>query len=1094
MVRVEANGKAGTNATNGVDGEDGGWLRHDAKDGAHASVAGPGESGGALDLTLSQDTSQDTIARLAGELVRFNGSHGRVERVFDFSTPGYVELLARGGRGGDGGNGGKGGDGSRGSSGVDAGRFVDATDGGRGGRGGDGGEGSSGGEGGNGGRIVLRLSEYDTHLLMLVAHDVSAAEGGKAGANGKGGSGGRGGKGGDGHTWTETTTKRDWQGHEHTHCHTHTKSGANDGLNGSDGSDASALLYDGAHGEKGSFAIEIVERAGLRSYPGRYDLTLVGFRHRNENDDGIYEPEETIYVTEIEVENTGLMPTPAHHDIVIRVVETNWIAPGEAKLVVPRSLAPGERHRFRGLELPFKLRVFNPQRTGDAFNASETISLQALLPRVRRTFGDFATTAAAKQMGRFEIRFPIEISPLTSLFSLAPGEAARLRWTLRNVSERDFGLDGGEGRAVAVKVMLVGGDLGPDQVHVFDESGARAPLEHGFVRNVGLLGSKYEKSFEVTVAISEDAPPHASARLVLVCELGHVDSKAQTRPIQYQEFVIRVGQSMKSRQADVLVVANNRTTREEVEAWHEVIGSFGLSAATCDVSLEGSLQILRDVAAGERRFRMVVLLDNPMDTADGPRHPSELLDQATTLALVRSGVHVLDVNTTKSSLIERGLVSTARSTATVPEILDEEDRMAIFAACTTEQVGGDGLLVRVRDKSEDGFERRAKRLASSLESTWPERRYVVAPYDHQDGLLMIRRTADTARGSLTTIQMQEEVLHDPRFVRHERTRSLLATALPFEIAVMLLSLTSLPYGSGNSRVQAGVDDALVASVLSRLSTELERVRHFGWRTSPENVARSLPLLAYIEKYAFSVAPSHDGTDIHRFGKAPTSVDPASHRGRRLVELCAWLSILAGGQVRLWEWLPPFVWLRRGRQLRARIRQAVDELLTRTCPSADDRRVVDEAIGTRIADIKGQWRDRQRHWGASRNGAVFTRERMDARFTGYDADDDTNHLQYGYRSLSAASISLREREEASFTKVASAAVRTASDARNALLIGASCGELLARATPAARVAPPESTPEASLEELEGLVESADAAARGETEQSIRQPIRGRARGL
>jgi hypothetical protein len=46
----------------------------------------------------------------------------------------------------------------------------------------------------------------------------------------------------------------------------------------------------------------------VERYPGCYDLQVSGFDIRDENDDGITEPGEHIFVERIQVHNAGLFP------------------------------------------------------------------------------------------------------------------------------------------------------------------------------------------------------------------------------------------------------------------------------------------------------------------------------------------------------------------------------------------------------------------------------------------------------------------------------------------------------------------------------------------------------------------------------------------------------------------------------------------------------------------------------------------------------------------------------------------------------------------------------------------------------------------
>jgi len=122
----------------------------------------------------------------------------------------YVNWTACGGKGGNGGRGGDGGRGADGAPSVDARRFFNGTNGENGGRGGDGGAGSDGGDGGAGGHVRVVVLEYNSYLVMAVAHAnnpvaaldyVQGSAGGKPGRHGKGGQGGKGRRGGSSFTY-----------------------------------------------------------------------------------------------------------------------------------------------------------------------------------------------------------------------------------------------------------------------------------------------------------------------------------------------------------------------------------------------------------------------------------------------------------------------------------------------------------------------------------------------------------------------------------------------------------------------------------------------------------------------------------------------------------------------------------------------------------------------------------------------------------------------------------------------------------------------------------------------------------------------------
>ncbi|MBN9165379.1 MAG: hypothetical protein J0I07_30735, partial [Myxococcales bacterium] len=342
ILRLDASGRRGSNGVDGQNGRDGVGAGADGGHGEDASPAVPGEPAGQIALDLRSLAGSETSALLSIELRSAAAGHRRNDTEIDFARPGDIELIAVGGHGGNGGNGGRGGSGARGRSGADATRWSSGEDGGPGGDGGDGGNGSSGAPGGRGGDVVLRVSEEDAPLLLLVRNDVRGGEGGSEGVNGWGGAGGPGGSGGSSYSWTETESYRDSNGNSQTRTRSHSKPGGSSGRSGSDGRAARAEPRAGANGAPGTVTIELRADAGrTTSYPPRYDVRLVSFEHRNANDDGIYEPEEKVFVSRVTVQNSGGMPLPRHHDIVVRVADDGWIAPAdEQKLVLPRALAP----------------------------------------------------------------------------------------------------------------------------------------------------------------------------------------------------------------------------------------------------------------------------------------------------------------------------------------------------------------------------------------------------------------------------------------------------------------------------------------------------------------------------------------------------------------------------------------------------------------------------------------------------------------------------------------------------------------------------------------------------------------------------------
>lgn len=1047
LARVDVSGRDGRGGAHGAPGRDGSSAGEDGGAGGDAGPAEPGQPGGGIHVRLVADPGRDAVAYVTGHAADAEASRP-VDTEIAFARAGEVELVARGGGGGNGGHGGRGGDGARGRKGSDATRYSSGGNGGPGGDGGPGGNGSSGAPGGRGGGVVVRVSDHDTHLLMLVAHDVAGGRGGARGANGPGGDGGPGGRGGSSYSWTESESYTDANGQRQTRSVSRSNPGGSSGPPGSPGRSGTAHLVDGVPGAPGSFAIEVERPDGVARYPSRYDVRLVSFRHRNANDDGIYEPEEQVFVSHVEVENVGGMPTPAHHDVRVRVLDDGWIAPHpEQSLVLPRSLAPGARYVFTREELALTLRVFRPQEPGPPLAAPETIHLLAEVPSARRRFGPFESTADPA-LGQIVVRFPLEVSPLTGLWSLAPGQAARLRWTIRNVSSRAFGLESLEGRAVSVRLVRDGGDLAEEDILFFDETGARVPLTEGFARAVAGIGPNQTVAFEGTIAVRRAAAPYASARFVVAAELGHIAAPARARPIQLQELTVRVGRPFDACGADVLFVVGNRTTAEELAAWEDQARALGLTSSTWDAALEGGVSVLRDAAEGAPRFGLVVILDDVLDTPAGERRPSVLVDKDTSLRLARAGTHVLYVGPLPE--LDALLVPTPEAEP-IP-IKSTTTRRDVLAALDAEPIGGAGAAIETATwylwpwsvPTPEALTARAEGLARALARRAPDRRHVVVHRFEPElekkvlwarrvrlGTLEARRTFDAARGALSGLPAEAAAMHAAPFVRDPRTLAALANALPFDRKLRLLLECPLPFGAARPAAEDGCADALVAAVLADLLREQETLAHERWRAgaSKEALRRALPMLAELARGPFS------------------DVTLESVAGQRLVELAAWLDLVARDHARLWEWAPPLLWSRRGPALRSVVRALVKELLEAAFGRDEAAR---EAVTRRLDQLRAGWRARRKALEAPARAHAYARAVLAAAVRGQESTTCAGAFPRG-AVLDGAAYEARRAKDRDREARARDVVAGAASARAALLRPETCEALVARAEGAVRVA-------------------------------------------
>ncbi len=1057
LLRLDASGRRGEDGADGHAGRDGITFGGDGARGGDASPARAGEAAGQIAVGLRSTNESETSAVVSIELRSGAEGERRGEAEIDFARPGELELVAIGGRGGDGGNGGRGGDGASGRAGSDATRYFSGEDGGPGGNGGDGGNGSSGASGGRGGDVVVRVSEEDTPLLMLVRSDVRGGDGGRAGENGSEGRGGPGGRGGSSYSWTETESYRDSNGNNQTRTTFHSKSGGSDGRSGRSGRPGQADVRAGQKGPSGSVTIEVRDEAGgTATYPSRYDVRLVSFEHRNANDDGIYEPEERVFLSEVTVQNTGEMPLPKHHDVIVRIADDGWIAPvAEQKLVLPRALAPGEAHVFAREELELSLRMFRPQKSGPPLAAPETIHLLAELPRVRRRFGGFETPNAP--YGNIVIRFPIEVSEPTALYSLAPGQATRIRWRLTNVSQKPFGLASEQGRAVGVRLVRDGGEVHADGIHLFASASTASsgsndvqlvPLAHGLDADVPRVGDGEVVPFEATIAIPSDATPYTTARFVVSAELGHIAEPRRARAVHLQEIRICVGRPFDARGADVLLVVNNRTVAEEVAAWEELVRSSGLTVSVWDAALEGGVAVLRDIAAGAHAYRLVIVLNNEFDTSVGEQIPSGLVDKATSMALARRGTHVLYVG--RETKLARLLVPTDGD---APELAEAEiDEKAVLAACAVVAPGEAVVRFEARawytwpwsEPKAEHLAKRARALSALLARTYPERRYVVihdfAPVVERRvawvrrivlGSIEVRRSLDVAPGAIANVQADANAMHDPAFARADVMYAVALRALPFAAKLQLLD-AALPFGARTADVADGCPDAVVAAVLGDLVREQRAACEDGWRHAELETA--LSLLKSLEQFGFATPIAHDDGGV---------------RAARLVELVAWLDLIARDHPRFWEWIPPLSLLRRRPQLRRVVRASLVRLVARVI--GNDAKAAWQAIATRRKELRKAIRRRKKDLELTSTCALgFTDDRLAAAISGRAITSDAGVLPRGERVVDKRRHDEIRAKESARSQRAAGVATSAASARASLLRTETCEELLARVLPKTRV--------------------------------------------
>jgi hypothetical protein len=933
LVAYDASGRPGADGVHGFHGPSASYGGADGQHGGDAQPAAIGEDGGVVLVSLGM--VEGGTVHASGERRLADGRSASVRDQIDPGEAGYIDLLVRGGAGGRGGNGGNGGDGASGTAGANATRYSSGGNGGPGGDGGYGGSATSGGHGGQGGRIVVQVDDHDTHLSMLVRHAVDGGPGGQAGANGRGGSGGCGGSGGSSYSWTTTSSYTDSQGNRQTRTHWHSNPGGSNGPSGRSGRPGNAPVAAGDHGQDGSFRIDVTGSAGKQSYGSCFDLRLVGLEHRCDNADGVYEPGERVHVAGVTISNSGGMPTPAHHDVEIRLVQNGWVLPEDEKLVPPRSVVSGAEHRF-GDVLHFAIGDFKPLRPGDALAYNEVIHFDARLPAIRRPFRGFSQLSPETSRS-FLIRFPTEASPLQSLCAMAPGQAARLRFTIQNQSSRAFGSAAENRRRLRFRLHACESELGDEHAILLDGADRPVPLAEGWVHEIDRIEPGETRAYEAKLGFRDDAPHYRRLTLWLTLELGYIDRPEELRPVHIRQFDARVARRYEPRACEVLLVVNHRTTREELDAWEALAGELGLGLNVWDLSLEGGLDLDREGLCDALAGKTIVVLNNQVTTPRGEVDARVLVDKEQLHRAAAKGIHVAFVG--RKVNVARLLLPTH---AGEPKAADEP------AALVRAGAAGETAPLRAvlagrrlwfsRPKQEE-IEKRARDVARTLARRHPDRRFAVvhafAPELLEPGgitkrwrvgALELRAMLPSSAPAFVSAEVDDHALHDAAVVASDATLLTLLVTRPFDEKLELLerlagegataflagAAEADPRPDEGSRPRADLVGHVVDALLVDLAHEAEAVLESRWRGGLGRGAmkRSLPLLQQLAAFRLR-------------GERPP---PDSPIGEHLVRLAASLRHWSAAKWRFWEWLPPFVMMRRPPTLWLLVRAATGAFL------------------------------------------------------------------------------------------------------------------------------------------------------------------------
>lgn len=576
-----------------------------------------------VDLTFNESSSKLTTKAEAftAEGLRFP----ETVRTLSIEDVEKVKIDASGANGKPGLHGKDGAPGESGRSGLAANEHSAGTHGGPGYPGQDGTSGTSGGPGGDGGHVLIQVSENDTDLLGIVEVDNTGGSGGAAGRHGVGGPGGKGGRGGPSFEWTtqervpvqvyklvseliydpdglygyhsgDFVERRDWKTvtEYRTEDKRHCNPAGYDGPDGPPGKTPTAPLHDGEPGKNGTLQVLVTSDGGNWVFEGIYNLSLVSFKVEPTAQNGVFEPGATIEVSDIVIKNTGLMPTPAHKRIKIRIAAGAYIGKTLQELYLLSSVEPGQEMR-----IPGTMRFVIDESKGHQaapYSVRERIDLSADLSRLNKRLTSFSNPRS------IELAHPLELGAVEAPSSILPGEVAKISVVVRNRSSKDIGSK--SLFAMCVRSIYASLKLSPEASHhslgFCDPRGNRLATPR-CEAEIPVVSAGGHVRISWYVSLNGAAEHRRTHQIHVALDIEKIGKSGELKRIEGRAIEISEGVGYQPKLSnDFLLVTNGTTTPTELNAWKSLALDLGLSFAVWDLSIYHHLFLSRPLASSSR--------------------------------------------------------------------------------------------------------------------------------------------------------------------------------------------------------------------------------------------------------------------------------------------------------------------------------------------------------------------------------------------------------------------------------------------------------------------------------------------------------------
>ncbi len=252
---------------------------------------------------------------------------------------------------------------------------------------------------------------------------------------------------------------------------------------------------------------------------------------------------------------------------------------------------------------------------------------------IHRAFG------SAEELTPFQVKFPVKISVVSGNRSLAPGESTQVSFIVENVSSQDIGNEASIARALQATFNTVaaeGAELTIDDVIFTTSDGQTIPLHQVFETQLANLAAGQSREIKGKIELKPRTnKPYAHMEFRAGLHLGRLADRMNAALIQEQEFRLQVVRKFtKHMKPGLVLITNDRTTRQEISHWEKLAKEMNLAFADYNISYYGSLSLYESDLSGISDCT-VIIPNHPYNPVIGDHLPADLLEYQNTMLFLR---------------------------------------------------------------------------------------------------------------------------------------------------------------------------------------------------------------------------------------------------------------------------------------------------------------------------------------------------------------------------------------------------------------------------------------------------------------------------